>query len=280
MDKLREILNGWARLKALRDEIAEEIEHRNKLHMMKQRMRSGDVRGVAEIYACIHAKMERHEDELAVQYILDGLEELFRQHNIGQASFVLSVAGGLASEIYHRAKSLFADYVVRVSSEYANQQVTGYVSAMLILSERLDPNDLFKLRAFMDKLCVERLGAFAKEGEAIIQEVSEDTRKSTILKLDRWTGECAKLLSLKYSIDTRNIGGLYERAEALFFDSCIKSIILKDKKHGSEDLVFLAKKVCARISKVPACALKGEIKTKAMATNILSTEHVKEIEEA
>lgn len=279
MDKVREILNRWTKLKALRDEIAEEIEHRNMLHMMRQKMRNGDILDVAKIYACIHSKMEMHDDELTVQYVLDGLAELFKQHNLSQASFVLNVVGGLTSEIFHRAKSLFADYVVRVSSEYANQQVIGYVSTMLILSERLDPNDVFKLRAFMDKLCEERLCAFAKEGEAIIQEVSEDSRKNAILKLDKWIGQCVNLLCLKYNIETRNIHDLYERAEMLYFDTCIKNIILKDQKHGSEDLVFLAKKACARINKVPTCNLRHEIKTKAIETTILSAEHVKEIEE-
>eukprot|EP00866_Antonospora_locustae_P001764 jgi/Antlo1/1764/2344 len=255
MDKLREILNVWARLKTLRDEITEEIEHRNMLHMMRQRMRNGDIQGVAEIYACIHPKMERHDDELTAQYLLDGLGELFKHHNIEQASFVLSVVSGLTSETFHRSKSLFADYVVKVSSKYANHQVTDYMSTMLILSERLDPNDVYKLRAFIDKLCAERLCAFAKDGEAIIQEVSDDTRKSTILKLDKWIDNCTKLLGLKYGIDIRNIHDLYERAELLYFDSCIKSIILKDQKHGSEDLVFLVRKVCTRINKVPMCNL-------------------------
>ncbi|KAL0265844.1 UNVERIFIED_CONTAM: hypothetical protein PYX00_011562 [Menopon gallinae] len=271
MDKLREVLSGWARLKALRDEIAEEIEYRRMLHLLRQKMRSGDVGGVAEIYACIRPNMERHDDELAMQCVLDGLGRFFRQHSLSQASFVLSVVGGLNSEIFHRAKSLFADYVVRTSSEYADQQVTGYISNMLILAERLDPSDVFGLRAFVDKLCMERLCVFAREGEAVAEDVARNASQSSILNLDRWICQCAKLLCLRYGIDTSSIGVLYERAETLYFDACVKSIILKDQKHGADDLVFLAKKICARIARIPECSLKNRIKTMAAEGNLLSS---------
>lgn len=273
MERLRKTLSNWARTKAIRDEMYDEITYKKTLIRMKHNIKGDRTKEVLVDYEAIYERIKPVDNEIVTGYILEELKRLFKQNNTLQASMILQAMGTLNTELFHRAKSLFADYLVRVSSKHAKDNIADYISTMMNVQVCLDPKNSFNLRKFIDELCGERVCAFKKETSLMNQRRSGNTKKEDLLKIDKWINQCTRLLAARDDF-CKDLSRLYDDMVVFYLTSCIENIILIDTRNGSEDLLFLVTRLIQRAKKVKKLDLTEKIKDISQETGILTTEQV------
>lgn len=276
MEKLRKALEEWAKVKGRRDEIAGELEYKKTLEDIKQGIKNERTKDVLLHYKTICAKIKPVDEEVVSGYILGELKKAFKQGSTVQASIILQDIGDLNTEMFHRAKSLFVDYIAKTSLKYAKHSVADYISTLKGVEEYLDPKNSFRLKEFIHGLCMERLGVFEREARGFLEGKAQNTKKGDLLKIDKWIDQCTKILTLEANLGP-GISSLYQEMVIFYLSSCIEHIILADASNGPEDLVFLAEKLTQRAERVQNLDLKDRIKEVSWETGILSTAQLEEI---
>lgn len=265
MDELKTLFDKRRKLLEQKKGVLLEISLKNCLDNLNSYLKQKDYKKIIETYKIIKDKNYIEEEKKIMNFIINEVSYLLAHDKLNQLKLITDeIDNSLAALINDKIVEYFKNKINKNSKNLLANDTYEMYQLVIIL----DNANKFNLQEELSNILGDRINIFIKNGSNLIKEDGTD-----LLSIDKWIEECYLFLEVKLEVKKDELLNLLSDLEILYLKNCINFIFIKDKVHGSKDLLFLVKRILKRQSVVNLC-IKDKIKQIVLECKILNGEEL------